>query len=427
MSEPILKVNNLSKRYRLGAAEKGYKTFREAVVEGITAPIKNWGKLRRLTNFQNGNEEEDVLWALKDVSFEVAEGEVLGIIGRNGAGKSTILKILSRITEPSAGLVEMHGRVSSLLEVGTGFHPELTGRENIFLNGAILGMRKREIERKFDEIVAFSEIEKFLDTPVKRYSSGMYVRLAFAVAAHLEPEILLIDEVLAVGDIAFQKKCLGKMGEVAHEGRTVLFISHNMGAIRSLCSRAIWISGGKLVKNGGVDEVIRGYEEQQLGNVDDLSCVLNRNPLQIENQSFYFSRVMISDTENNNTNLFKYDDRIVLVCDFNGDPGDSFSPEFRIYNETHQLIATGASAAFHSKYFDRKVRQVKIVIGPLPLTSGKYHISLSVMVNYDRRDTWENAVCFTISECQPFARSWNIESHTDGVCVIKHTFSELAN
>ena len=214
MSKPIIKINNLSKCYRIGAKETGYKTFRETITDGIGAPFRNFKRLQRLTKFNNnGNNERsnDIIWALKDISFNVDEGEVVGIIGKKGAGKSTLLKILSRITEPTGGIIEINGRISSLLEVGTGFHPELTGRENIFLNGAVLGMRKRETEKKFDEIVNFAEIEKFLDTPVKRYSSGMYVRLAFAVAAHLEPEILLIDEVLAVGDITFQQKCLGKM------------------------------------------------------------------------------------------------------------------------------------------------------------------------------------------------------------------------
>ena len=201
----------------------------------------------------------DTIWALKDVSFEVKHGEVLGLIGRNGAGKSTLLKILSRITEPTAGRAEIHGRVGSLLEVGTGFHRELTGRENIYLNGAILGMRKAEIDRKFDEIVAFAEVEKFLDTPVKRYSSGMYVRLAFAVAAHLEPEILLVDEVLAVGDAAFQKKCLGKMDAVAKEGRTVLFVSHNMAAVSRLCARALWIDQGQVKHLSSPEEVVAAY------------------------------------------------------------------------------------------------------------------------------------------------------------------------
>lgn len=261
MSNPIIKVNSLSKRYRIGAKEQGYKTFREAIVDGIGAPVRNLAKLRKLTKFKSGQSqnEEDVIWALKDICFEVNEGEVLGIIGRNGAGKTTLLKILSRITEPTSGAIEINGRVSSLLEVGTGFHPELTGRENIFLNGAILGMRKREIEQKFDEIVNFSEIEKFIDTPVKRYSSGMYVRLAFAVAAHLEPEILLVDEVLAVGDVAFQKKCLGKMGDVAKGGRTVLFVSHNMSSIINLCQRAILLNAGKVMKDGPSAEVVQHY------------------------------------------------------------------------------------------------------------------------------------------------------------------------
>jgi len=262
MSNPIIKANNLSKRYRIGAKEQGYKTFREAIVEGISMPVRNLVKLRKLTKFKNGqlqNDEEDVIWALKEVSFEVNEGEVLGIIGRNGAGKTTLLKILSRITEPTSGFAEINGRVSSLLEVGTGFHPELTGRENIFLNGAILGMRKGEIERKFDEIVNFSEIEKFIDTPMKRYSSGMYVRLAFAVAAHLEPEILMVDEVLAVGDIPFQKKCIGKMSDVARGGRTVIFVSHNMEAIQKLCTRVILLHEGTVVMEGSTEKVIRDY------------------------------------------------------------------------------------------------------------------------------------------------------------------------
>lgn len=246
----MIRVEGLGKRYRLGARETGYRTFREAVTGLIAAPFRRESKAKS---------SENSLWALKGVSFEVQSGEVLGIIGRNGAGKSTLLKVLSRITEPTEGCVEIRGRVGSLLEVGTGFHPELTGRENIYLNGAILGMRKAEIERKFDEIAAFAEVEKFLDTPVKRYSSGMSVRLAFAVAAHLEPEILLVDEVLAVGDAAFQKKCLGKMGDVAKEGRTVLFVSHNMGAVRSLCCRAFVLSEGRIVSSGSVNECIGRY------------------------------------------------------------------------------------------------------------------------------------------------------------------------
>jgi lipopolysaccharide transport system ATP-binding protein len=249
---PIIRAEGLSKQYQIGAREEGYSTLRETIVRAVNAPLK---RLRR----RGERSADELIWALKDVSFEVAPQEVVGIIGRNGAGKSTLLRILSRITKPTVGEVDLYGRVGSLLEVGTGFHPELTGRENIYLNGAILGMKRAEIEQKFDEIVAFAEVEKFLDTPVKRYSSGMYVRLAFAVAAHLEPEILIVDEVLAVGDANFQKKCLGKMGEVAKEGRTVLFVSHNMIAVKSLCSRAMLLEGGRLTHQGSVDKVVDVY------------------------------------------------------------------------------------------------------------------------------------------------------------------------
>ena len=248
--DPIIQAKHLSKRYRIGARPE-HTSLRDAVAAGIRAPL---GRLRR-----GGNGAPKTIWALNDVSFEVAAGEVVGIIGRNGAGKSTLLKILSRITKPTKGRVVLNGRVGSLLEVGTGFHSELTGRENIFLNGAILGMTRGEIEKKFDEIVAFAETESFLDTPVKHYSSGMTVRLAFAVAAHLEPEILIIDEVLAVGDAVFQKKCLGKMNEVARAGRTVLFVSHDLGAVNTLCSRAILLHEGAIVRDGPTREVTDYY------------------------------------------------------------------------------------------------------------------------------------------------------------------------
>jgi lipopolysaccharide transport system ATP-binding protein len=242
----VIKVENLSKLYHLGGAR--HNSLRDAIASFVKNPRRD---------------KKNELWALKDIGFEVKDGEALGIIGRNGAGKSTLLKILSRITRPTRGTAEIHGRIGSLLEVGTGFHSELSGRENIFLNGAILGMKRAEIESKFDEIVAFSEIERFIDTPVKHYSSGMYMRLAFSVAAHLEPEILIIDEVLAVGDVAFQKKCLNKMREVGRAGRTVLFVSHDMQAVSRLCSRAIWLKDGQLIKTGETSEVINQYLHEQ--------------------------------------------------------------------------------------------------------------------------------------------------------------------
>jgi lipopolysaccharide transport system ATP-binding protein len=265
MNDIVIRAEGLSKRYKIGEAQAPYRTLRETLMDAIRAPFQRLAAIARGENWRSA---ETTIWALEDVSFEVRRGEVLGVIGRNGAGKTTLLKVLSRITKPTEGYVDLIGRVGSLLEVGTGFHPELTGRENIFLNGAILGMHRAEIERKFDEIVGFAEIEKFLDTPVKRYSSGMYVRLAFAVAAHLEPEILLVDEVLAVGDAQFQKKCLGKMQDVAGEGRTVLFVSHNMGVIERLCNRVILLNEGRIAMQGPAPVVISEYLQsgmQQLG------------------------------------------------------------------------------------------------------------------------------------------------------------------
>jgi lipopolysaccharide transport system ATP-binding protein len=244
-----IQVRNLGKKYRIGGPQEKYRTFRDAIVNSIKSPLQSIG----------GQSESLDFWALNDISFDVRQGEVVGIIGRNGAGKSTLLKILSRITSPTEGSIDLYGRVGSLLEVGTGFHPELTGRENIFLSGAILGMKKREIEDKLDAIVKFSEIEKFLDTPAKRYSSGMYVRLAFAVAAHLDPEILLVDEVLAVGDAAFQKKCLGKMGSIANEGITVLYVSHNLTSVVKLCPQAIWLEQGRLREINDTKTIIQSY------------------------------------------------------------------------------------------------------------------------------------------------------------------------
>ncbi len=256
------------KKYTIGANQARYQTVRESLTNAFHQSFR--------TNKGQKSTEENTIWALKDVNFEVKHGEVLGIIGRNGAGKSTLLKILARITKPTTGRIELNGRVGSLLEVGTGFHPELTGRENIYLSGAILGMKRKEIIRKFDEIVDFAEIEKFLDTPVKHYSSGMYMRLAFAVAAHLEPEILLVDEVLAVGDAEFQKKCLGKMGDVASEGRTVLFVSHNMDAIQNLCSSSILIQQGFLTDKSTSKEIITKYLSETHSNVEEIESLSKR-------------------------------------------------------------------------------------------------------------------------------------------------------
>lgn len=300
MSDVAVRVESLGKQYRIGAEQERYPTLRDAVAGAFRAPLRWFRRDGR------GPSSPETFWALKDVSFEVKRGEVVGIIGRNGAGKTTLLKILSRITEPTGGHAEIQGRVSSLLEVGTGFHPELTGRENIYLNGAILGMRKADIDRKFDEIVAFAEIEKFLDTPVKRYSSGMYVRLAFAVAAHLEPEILLVDEVLAVGDAAFQRKCLGKMGDVAQEGRTVLFVSHNMGAISTLCERCIWLEAGILKDIDSTSRIIQEY----LSNSQN--AIANKRNRLLQKEAVIVS-VNCIDSNGNECSAIRIGDEMTLV------------------------------------------------------------------------------------------------------------------
>lgn len=296
MSDTAIRVENLGKRYRIGAQQKRHDTLRDAIASRL--------QRSNVSSFQGSNDEW--IWSLRNVSFEVKRGEVVGVIGRNGAGKSTLLKILSRITEPSEGWADMYGRVASLLEVGTGFHGELTGRENLYLSGAIMGMRKAEVDRKFDEIVAFAEVEKFIDTPVKHYSSGMYVRLAFAVAAHLEPEILLVDEVLAVGDAAFQKKCLGKIGDVAREGRTVLFVSHNMGAVTQLCTTAFLISSGMIETAGETERVVSQYLNDV--SVGRTSFVARKNYV----KEMFVSNAQAMNIKNDLTTTFKHTEPIII-------------------------------------------------------------------------------------------------------------------
>ncbi len=279
-SDVAIQVQGLGKRFYIGGPEVSYRTARDAIAGALMAPLRRAGALLR-GHASGAAELNEEIWAFRDVSFEVKQGEVVGLVGRNGAGKTTMLKVLSRITEPTEGRIDIRGRVGSLLEVGTGFHPELTGRENVFLNGAILGMPKAQIKSKFDEIVEFSEVGKFIDTPVKHYSSGMYVRLAFGVAAHLEPEILIVDEVLSVGDAAFQRKCLGKMGDVASTGRTVLFVSHNMAAVTQLCSRVLLLEGGAVVMDGSAHEVVGSYLSR---GVESQAEWLRPNPMDKEKE-----------------------------------------------------------------------------------------------------------------------------------------------
>ncbi len=319
-----IKVENIAKRYRIGMKKQIHDSIGSAIIDFLKSPIKNYHKYRSLYKFDdviNGQDQNqhngpsDTIWALRDVTFDVKQGEALGIIGKNGAGKSTLLKILSKITDPTSGRAEICGRVSSLLEVGTGFHPELTGRENVYLNGTILGMAKKEIDRKFDEIVAFSEVEKFIDTPVKRYSTGMKVRLAFSVAAHLEQEILMVDEVLAVGDMAFQKKCLGKMDNVVSKGRTVLFVSHNMGVIRQLCPMCLLLDNGEIKEMGASDEVIDSYLKSITASSGKSENIFDEDP----EKDFQLRIARLIDEKGNLTEDFDCDKPVIieLVCQVN--------------------------------------------------------------------------------------------------------------
>jgi lipopolysaccharide transport system ATP-binding protein len=298
MSNSVIRVENLGKCYTLHHQQEGrqYKAMRDVMMDGARSIGSKFLKRR-----SRANSEREDFWALKDVNFDIQQGDRVGIIGRNGAGKSTLLKVLSRIVEPTTGQIGIRGRVASLLEVGTGFHPELTGRENIYLNGAILGMSRAEITRKFDEIVSFAEVEKFLDTPVKRYSSGMYVRLAFAVAAHLEPEILIVDEVLAVGDSQFQKKCLGKMEDVSREGRTVLFVSHNMATMNQLCNKGIFLASGEVQETGSMNKVISSYLTQGFSQLPELDLSI-RNQGSARAKKVRFEKIRILNHENQLSN-----------------------------------------------------------------------------------------------------------------------------
>ncbi|RLB00320.1 MAG: ABC transporter ATP-binding protein [Deltaproteobacteria bacterium] len=373
MSDVAIRVENLSKRYRIGQRE-GYLALRDVLARGLKAPFR----LLKRDSQNLSRRSNEYIWALKDVSFEVKRGEVVGIIGRNGAGKTTLLKILSRITEPTEGYAEVRGRVGSLLEVGTGFHPELTGRENIYLNGAILGMKKREIDRKFDEIVAFAEVEKFIDTPVKYYSSGMYVRLAFAVAAHLEPEILLVDEVLAVGDAAFQKKCLGKMGDVAKEGRTVLFVSHNMAAIERLCQRALLLDKGNLILSGHAQELVARYLSEKVplrrSNIN-LTFHSGRRPGMLP----VIVKIRFMDKNSQEKTVFKIGDDIIFEIEL--DPGKkSFkfpSVSIAIHNYMDQLICKLTTWSQSFNIGSLNVRKVlRCIWRACRLVPGTYFISI---------------------------------------------------
>lgn len=405
-----IKVENLSKRYRIGAKEERADTLIGGITSWIKSPFSNFRQLQKLSKFGAKDDGEDILWALKDVSFDVKQGEVVGIIGRNGAGKSTLLKILSRITEPTSGKITLNGRVSSLLEVGTGFHPELTGRENIYLNGTVLGMSKIEIDQKFDEIVAFSEVEKFLDTPVKRYSSGMKVRLAFAVAAHLEPEILMVDEVLAVGDIAFQKKCLSKMEDVAGEGRTVLFVSHNMVAMQNLCEKVIWLDNGKIIEEGYSGQVVPNYLHNSAGDLKLTRQVWNNIEEAPGNEEVRLHSVSIFPETKSRSGLITMETAIVMKIEY-----WNFEQDAKIGLNFHLLTEDGSIAfaagtvdepVWHGKPFPVGLFRSKCYVPGNLLNSGFHRIRLQVMKEERLIHVLESALTFEIHDTRKRNSSW---------------------
>lgn len=416
MSSPIITVENISKSYILKHQnDQGYTALRDVITNKAKKLIRQKEKV--LTPKQ-----ED-FWALKDVSFEVQQGDRIGIIGRNGAGKSTLLKILSRIVTPTKGRITIDGRVASLLEVGTGFHPELSGRENIFLNGSILGMSKSEIQKKFDEIVDFAEVERFLDTPVKRYSSGMYVRLAFAVAAHLEPEILIVDEVLAVGDAEFQKKCLGKMKDVSGEGRTVLFVSHNMAAIQNLCDKAIYLKNGQVQLVGESNTVISNY----------LKASSDANAIQLEDRKdrsgngvVRFTTVTLKDATGNKTQALHCGSKGIIEIEFkqkNNSKLNNFHIAFGIDDEYGQRITQFSNSAtdqlFQEVNSDKGI--IQIHIPKTPFKQGRYTFTLYSTVNNELADWIQDAGTFDV-EAGDFYNTGKLLPEGQGNFFIDHSF-----
>ena len=417
MSDIAIKVENLGKSYRIGhnapQAER-YTALRDIISRNAHNLVRKTRDMFHGKAIVQGDEVEE-FWALKDVNFEIKQGDCVGIIGRNGAGKSTLLKILSRITEPTTGRVTINGRAASLLEVGTGFHPELTGRENIFLNGAILGMGRKEIQRKFDEIVDFAEVERFLDTPVKRYSSGMYVRLAFAVAAHLEPDILVIDEVLAVGDSQFQKKCLGKMEDVASNGRTVLFVSHNLTAINALCNKGILISHGKLAKKGNIDEILSEYASDNIFTSESTNLREHKNRKKESRK--VFNKILV---RSNSGKYLKTGDRLIIEFYFDCQP-DLKLNEISISVESLTGLRIFSCATYWSQ-----VKPVRFNLGlaiceidNLPLAPGDYTINIAIgNATNCFIDHIPRAHCFTVHSSD-FYKTGRIPTSQHGLILLK--------
>ncbi len=378
MAERVISVRGLGKRYRVGTREVFSDSLFHSGIQLLTSPFENFRKLKNLTRF--AKDDSSVFWALKDIDFEVEVGQVLGIIGHNGAGKSTLLKILSRITEPTLGEVRLKGRVSSLLEVGTGFHPDLTGRENVFMNGTILGMTKQEIDRKFDEIVAFSGVEQYIDTPVKFYSSGMKVRLGFAVAAHLEPEILIVDEVLSVGDIGFQRKCIGKMNEVAGGGRTVLFVSHNMAAVENLCTSALLLDHGKTFYMGAVHDTVQKYISLFRPQTQD--SFLADGVERVGNGKVTIKDFWLEDNTNVKVDMAKTGEVVYLNFGIQSEiDSQEVDLGFSIHREEDDQMLFILYSSYTGKTFQlaKGTSTVKCKINSLPLPEGRFLVKAQVM------------------------------------------------
>lgn len=423
MSDTVIRVENLSKKYIIRHQQsQRYTALRDVIADGVKSVCRSLFGAKQNSSMDSDQEE---FWALKDVSFEVKQGDRIGIIGRNGAGKSTLLKILSRITEPTSGRITINGRVASLLEVGTGFHPELTGRENIYLNGAILGMSKIEIKKKFDEIVDFAEVEKFLDTPVKHYSSGMYVRLAFAVAAHLEPEILIVDEVLAVGDAAFQKKCLGKMEDVAEkDGRTVIFVSHNMTTVSSLCNRGYLLHQGNLIEQGNTQTIIDKYLESTLSIS---SIPLNdRKDRQGDGSARFTSIKVTSDAQNG-----------IIFCDSNIEIAIKYRSLSPLNNATFAIgifDISNVEIYFLDSDSTRELPatlppegEIRCYVNSINITPGQCYINVALvkgglLEGGSMVDYIQNAISFTI-EPRAFYRSGKLPPRNWSMCLIHHKWS----
>ena len=415
---PIITVENLSKAYRIGAKEEVPDTLVGAFKGILKSPFKNFRELRSLdTSKADSVSSDEILWALRDVSFEINEGDVVGIIGRNGAGKSTLLKVLSRITEPTGGRAVIRGRVSSLLEVGTGFHPELSGRENIYMNGTILGMTKKEIDRKFDEIVDFSGVEKFLDTPTKRYSSGMQVRLAFAVAAHLEPEILIVDEVLAVGDAEFQSRCLSKMEDVSSSGRTVLFVSHNMTAVSNLCKRGIVMRSGQVSFSGCVSEAVTHHlqVDDSSGQSLDLST-LPRNP----SHSSVLKKLKLRNANDEISSEFACGSSLRVEIEYEQEEPIR-SPRFGVIVEDdlgNRLFFVQTEVQYGKCPDLQGQGQISCLIESLPLAPGRYFLTLGCASRGQQLDYLERVGYFDVSEADFFGTG-KLPPPTHGKILVK--------